>query len=71
MERFNTYAGSIDAVLQQRPEVLKTVGMNATVHVLDGVIDNLVGVVSREPFVREKGVSVESRASFDMLADLS
>ena len=71
MERLDTNVGSRDAALQQRPEVLKAVGVDATVDVLDGVIDNLVGIVAGEPFIAEEEVGVESRSRFDVLANLS
>ena len=71
MERLNTNVGAIDTALQQRPEILKAVGVDATVDILDGVIDDLVGIVAGESFIREQEVSVEGGTRFDVLADLS
>src|SRR2546427_11462186 len=68
MERFHASIGSRYAALQQRPEVLKTVCVYAAIHVLSGMIYNLVRVIGCESFIREQGISVECCASFDMLA---
>ena len=45
--------------------------MNATVNVLDSVIDNAMGVCSGKALIGEQGVSVESGTRFDMLFDFS
>jgi hypothetical protein len=71
MERLNTHIGSIDAALEQTPEVLKAIGMNPPVDVLHGMVNNLMGIVAGKTFIGEKEVSIESRTSLDMLADLS
>src|SRR5205085_2456359 len=65
------YIGSRDAALQQRPEVLQAVGMYATIHVLSRMVNNLVRVIGCQSFIREQGISVESRSSFDVLAYFS
>jgi len=70
MEQFDANVGAIDAPLQQRPEVLKSVGVDAPVDVLDGVIHNLMGVVASETLVGEQEVGIESRSRLNMLADL-
>ena len=57
MERLNTYVGTTDAALQQRPEVLKAVGVDATVDVLDSMIHNLMRVVGSKALIAEKEVS--------------
>ena len=46
VEWFHADISSRDATLQQRPEVLKAVRVNPTVHVLDGVVYDFVCVVS-------------------------
>src|SRR5687768_8768762 len=43
--------------------------MNLPVHVLDRVIDNLMGEVPGESFVGKQRVGIESRSCFDVLAD--
>ena len=70
MERLDTHVGSADTALEQAPEVLKAVGVDAIVDVFDGVIHNLVSVLPRKSLVGEKRISVECRASFDVLLDL-
>ena len=67
MKRLNAYIRPVDTMLQQRPEVLKAVGMNASVDVFDGVIHNLMGVLSSESFVGEQRIGIERRTGFDML----
>ncbi len=71
MEGFDAYVGSTDAALQQRPEVLKAVGVDASVDVLDGVIDHLMRVVGCKPLIGEQVIRIESRTCLNVLADLS
>ncbi len=71
MEGFDANVGAIDTVLQQRPEVLKAVGVDAAVDLLDSVIHDFGGVVAGEPFVGEQEVGIERRSRFDVLADFS
>ena len=47
MKRFHTHIRARDAALQQRPEVLKAVRVYATIHVLHGMVNNLVRVIAR------------------------
>ena len=70
MERFDTHVGSGDAPLEETPEILKAIGMDAPVDILDGVIHNLVRVVAGEPTVGEKRIGVERGTRFHMLANL-
>jgi nitrilase len=71
MKRFDAHIGSVDTALQQRPEVFKAVGVDAPVHIFNGVVHNLVRVGSGESFVGQQGVGVESRTRFHMLLDFS
>src|ERR1039458_8303243 len=71
MKRFHANIGSRNAALEQRPEVLKSVRMDAAIHILNGVVNNLVRVVARQTIVGEQGVGIESRASFYVLADFA
>src|SRR5712691_8798030 len=66
MKRLHAHVGSRDPALQQRPEVLKAVGVYATIHVLNGVIYHLMNVVSRQTFVGHEGIGIERGSSFDM-----
>ena len=49
MERFDAHIGSADASLQQAPEVLKAIGMDATINILDSMIYNLMGILLASP----------------------
>src|SRR6266568_1235495 len=69
MKRLYAHVGSRNPSLQQRPEVLKAVGMYAAIHVLRSVVNNLVSVIGCQSFIREQGVSIERRASFHVLAN--
>ena len=51
------------------PEVFKAVSMDATVHVLDSMVNDLMGIIVGESIVGEQRIGVESRASFNMLFD--
>ncbi len=46
MKRFHANVGSRDAALEKRPEVLKAVGMYATVYVLNRMVNDLMRIVS-------------------------
>lgn len=69
MERLNRNVGTADAALQERPEVLKGIGVDVSIDVLNGVVYDLMRVVSGESFVRHQRVSVERCSRFDVLAD--
>jgi hypothetical protein len=67
MERFDAHISTVDTTLQQRPEVLKAVGVNASIDILDSVIHNRVSVLSGQSLVGEQRIGIESRASLNML----
>ncbi len=69
MKRFHANVGSADTALEQAPEVLKAIRVNSPVNVLNGVVHNLVGVVSGQSFIRAQRVGVQRGSCFDMLAD--
>ena len=48
MKRFDANIGSVDAALQEAPEVLKAIGVDVTIDVFDGVIDDLMGIVASQ-----------------------
>ena len=70
MEWLDTHVSSVDPALQQRPEVFKAVGVDASVDVFDSVIHNLVRVGSSQSLIRKQRIGVEGRARFDVLLDL-
>jgi hypothetical protein len=61
MKRFDRHIRARDAALEKRPEVLKTVCVYAAIHVLNGMVNNLVRVVGSESFVGKQSIGVESR----------
>ena len=67
MEWFDTNVASRDAALEQRPEVLKAVGVNLTINVLLGMVNNFVGVLGSQTVIGAQSIGVECRASFDVL----
>jgi hypothetical protein len=61
---------SIGTAIQQRLEVLKTVGVDAPVDVFRRVVKNRMGVLPGKTLIRGHCIGVESRNSFNMLLDL-
>ena len=66
MERLNADVGSVKPALQERPEILKSVGVNLPVHIGDRVIDDLVGVLLFQPPIGEQFIGVDVRSLADM-----
>jgi hypothetical protein len=62
--------GPVQAALQKRPEVFHRVCVDVPVHVLNGVIDDLVLKGIFEPVVGFQFVGKDSRACFDVLTDI-
>jgi len=71
MKRFYAHVGSRDAAFQQRPEILKAVCVYASIHVLNGMVNDLMCVVACQTFIGEQCIGVKSRASFNMLSDFT
>src|SRR6266545_4194503 len=69
VERLNADVCPVQAALQQAPEVLHAVGVDASVHIRLGVVDGLVGVVGVEAAVGGERVRVDGRSRFDAFAD--
>src|SRR5271157_2681698 len=67
VERLNTDVGSMQATLQETPEVFHHIGMNVAVRVLDSMVDNCVLIIFAQTFVRLQFVGEDRRASFDVL----
>src|SRR5437667_10323778 len=68
MKRFHTHIGSRDAALEQRPEVLKAIGVYSTIYILAGVVNHLMRIFSCKTFIGLEGIGVERSASSDMPA---
>src|ERR1700680_4171905 len=45
MERFNAYISTLQSALQERPEVLQSVGVDLAIDVSLGVVDDLMHVI--------------------------
>jgi hypothetical protein len=71
VERLDGYVGAFDGALQEAPEVLAAIGMHVPVNVALGVVDHVMGVVRVQPGVGQEGVSVESRAGLNVVADVT
>jgi len=70
VERLDRYVGALDGTLQETPEVLQAVGVNMSVNVRLGVIDDAVDLSTLfHAVVGTERVSVEGGASFNVLAD--
>lgn len=67
MERLDAHVGSMKAALQQTPEVLHRIGVDFTIDVRDGMIDDFV-LKLREPLVGLQGVRKQRGACQDVLA---
>jgi len=68
MERLNTYVGSFQSALQQRPEILNSVRVDIAVYVAFGVIDYLMNVIGIQPVVRTPRIAENVRAAFNEFA---
>lgn len=66
MKRLHAHIGSIDAAFQEAPEVLDTIGMDASVDVGLGVVDHHVDIHRIKPLVGTKGIVVYGGSGFDM-----
>src|ERR1019366_4232212 len=68
MKWFDTHVGPADAALQQAPKVFESIGVNLSVNIFLGVVNNFVGVVLSQPVVRLQRVGVERRACLNVLS---
>src|ERR1700683_522521 len=71
VERLHGNIGSVQSPLEQAPEVFQRVRMYHVIpHVLYGVIDNAMLIVSIQAVVGKKEVSIDRAASFHVLSNL-
>ena len=61
MERLDANIGSLDAALQEAPEVLKPVSVNSTANVLNRMVHHLMYELRVKVVVRGERVSIENR----------
>ncbi len=64
---FDTHVGSMNPALKETPEIFEPIGVNLTVNVGHSMVDDLVGVLSRKPFVGFQLVAVKRGARLDVL----
>ena len=69
MKRFDAHIRSVDAPLQQAPEVLKAVRMDSPIDVLNRMIYDLMNEVRFQAAIGHERIRVECRASLHMLLD--
>jgi hypothetical protein len=65
MKWFNADVGTLDGALKQPPEILDAIGVGCAIHILNGMIDNLMLVVTSETTVTNPCIGVDGRAGFD------
>lgn len=68
MERLNGDVCALDPALEQRPEVFQPVGMDRTISVALGMVDNLVDVLAAQLFLRREGFRVDGSSLVDFMA---
>jgi hypothetical protein len=71
MEWFDRNVGAANAALQERPEILKGVGVDVAIHVGYGVVNDLMRILAFEPIVGKQRIGIKRRTRFNVLADLS
>src|SRR5271157_5968241 len=69
MERFHTHVSTMQAALEQRPEIFKAIGVYAAIYVLNRVIYDLMLELVMQSLVSTHLVSVERGACFDVLTN--
>src|SRR5271157_296465 len=69
MKRFHAHVSTMQPALQQRPKVLKAIGVYAAIYVLNRVIYDLMLELIMESFVSAHLISVECGSSFDVLTN--
>src|SRR5947199_2971050 len=69
MKRLDTDISAVKPALQQAPEVFEGIGVNRTINVGYSMIDDLVGVLAFQPFIRFQFIAIECSARFHMLLD--
>jgi len=69
MKRFNGNISSFEASFEKTPEVFESVGMDASVDVSFGVVDDLMHIFSVKPFIGQKSIGIQSRSFFHVVAD--
>ncbi len=71
MERLDAHISSSDTALQEAPEVFESVGVNASVNVAFGVVDNLVCEGWPQVLVGHERIGVDRAAFLDVSPNLT
>src|SRR5436309_8637093 len=69
MKRFYAHISSRNTALQQRPEVLKGISVYAAIHILHGMVNDLMLIFSLQPFVASHLITVKGRSSLHVFSD--
>src|SRR5258705_250028 len=70
MERLNAHVGSFQGTLQETPEVFEPVGVDLSVHVCLGMVNDAVNVATlSHPVIGAERIGVESRTGFNVFSD--
>jgi hypothetical protein len=70
VERLDAHIGAVDSALEQAPEVFESVCVNLPIDVFDGVVNNLMGELTLQTIIGQKGIGVERGPGFHVLLDL-
>src|ERR1044071_155896 len=66
----DAHVSSVQSALQQCPKVLNGVGVSIPVHILNGVVDDVVPIIGAESFIGREFIREDRRASFHALTDV-
>jgi hypothetical protein len=66
MERRNTDVGSLEAALEQAPEVFEPVGMSLAIYLFNGMVNDLMEELTVKPVIGCQRIGVQGSASLDM-----
>jgi hypothetical protein len=70
MERLDTDTGAVELPLYERPEILHRVGVDITVGVFHGMVDDLMPVIISQAIVRLQSVGKQRRTCHNVLSDV-
>src|SRR5690242_13644543 len=69
MKRLYSNVGSTKAALQQRPEVLNSVGVNIALYIALKMVHNQVSVVARQPLIVHELIGHDPSSRHDAIFD--
>ena len=71
MERFHADISPLDPALEQAPEVFDGVGMHGAPHVFNGMIHDLMGILTPQSSVGHPGIGKQGGTLHDVTANFS